>query len=66
MLYLGLKWCKKLNIKNVLLTCDKNNIGSARTIIKNKGVLENEIEAHEISEEIIQRYWINADDVIKG
>ncbi len=34
--------CKKLGIGRVLITCDKDNIGSARSIVKNGGVLENE------------------------
>jgi predicted acetyltransferase len=57
-LYLGLQCCKKLSIKNVLITCDKGNVASAKTILKNNGVLENEIMDKELSEEIIQRYWI--------
>ena len=41
----------------VLMTCDKANIGSAKSIIRNGGVLENEV----INEEGVleQRYWIN-------
>jgi predicted acetyltransferase len=39
-----------------LITCDKNNIGSAKTIIKNGGVLENEVME---DGEITQRYWID-------
>jgi predicted acetyltransferase len=62
MLYLGLERCKELNLKRVLITCDKNNIASAKTIIKNKGELENEIEDHELAEEIIQRYWIKINE----
>jgi len=53
---LALKECKKLNIKEVLMTCNKQNIPSAKSIIRNGGVLENEI----IDEgETIQRYWIS-------
>lgn len=55
MLTLALKECKKLDIDRVLITCDKNNIGSAKFIIKNGGVLENEIEDNGYIE---QRYWI--------
>lgn len=55
MLTLALKECKKLDIDRVLITCDKNNIGSAKSIIKNGGVLENEIEDNGCIE---QRYWI--------
>lgn len=56
MLKLALKECEGLGITKVLLTCDKDNIASAKTIIKNEGILENEVQ-----EEggITQRYWIN-------
>lgn len=56
MLKLALKECERLGITKVLLTCDKDNIASAKTIIKNGGILENEVQ-----EEggITQRYWIN-------
>ena len=54
---LALEECKKLNITKVLMTCDKSNVASAKTIIKNNGILENEI----INPDgiIMQRYWIN-------
>ena len=55
MIALALDECKRLGIKKVLMTCDKNNIGSAKSIINNGGILENEIEA---DEHIEQRYWI--------
>lgn len=52
---LALKECKTLGIRRVLMVCDKVNIASARTIVKNGGVLENEV----IDDgEIVQRYWI--------
>ena len=56
MIRLALEKCKELNIRKVLMTCDKNNVASAKTIIKNGGVLENEIEE---SGNIVQRYWID-------
>jgi predicted acetyltransferase len=37
------------------ITCDKTNIASAKTIIKNGGVLENE---QVNPDRITQRYWI--------
>ena len=37
------------------MVCDKDNIGSAKSIIYNGGVLENEITVDGIVE---QRYWI--------
>lgn len=56
MLKLALDKCNELNIKNVLITCDKNNTASARTILNNGGKLENEIST---GNRITQRYWIN-------
>lgn len=57
MIALALEECRKLGIGRVLMTCDKTNIGSAKSIIKNGGVLENEV----VNEEgvIEQRYWID-------
>jgi predicted acetyltransferase len=56
MLSLALKQCEVIGIPKVLITCLKNNIGSAKTIIKNRGILESE----DIDNgEIFQRYWIN-------
>ena len=55
MIALALEECKKLGITRVLMCCDKNNIGSAKSITKNGGVLENEIEE---DGHIEQRYWI--------
>jgi predicted acetyltransferase len=58
---LGLKRCKELGIRKVLVVCDKENIGSSKAIINNNGILENEIEDDEIDNisGIKQRYWIN-------
>lgn len=56
MLSSALPIAKSLGIHRVLVTCDKNNLASARTIMKNGGVLENEIRD---GDEAIQRYWIN-------
>ncbi len=56
MIGLALEECKKLGISKVLMVCDKNNIGSSKSIIKNGGVLENEIESNGVLQ---QRYWIN-------
>lgn len=51
----------KHSYERVLLTCDKENIASARTIIANGGILENEvIDKVNLSESgIVQRYWIS-------
>lgn len=53
---LGLEECKKLGITKVLIVCDKDNIGSRKSILNNGGVLENEID---VDGTIVQRYWIN-------
>lgn len=55
MLSMALPIAKELGINEVLITCDKNNIGSAKTIINNGGVLENEVSG---DGEITQRYWL--------
>ena len=52
---LAIKKCKDLGIDRVLITCNKKNIASAKTIMKNYGVLENEV----IDDgEYFQRYWV--------
>jgi len=58
MLALALKECSKLNIKKVLITCDKENIASVKTMINNGAKLENEIPE---GNRITQRYWITLD-----
>ena len=55
MIGLALEKCKELGINKVLMTCDKTNIGSAKSIINNGGVLESEFEEDGVVE---QRYWI--------
>ena len=56
MIAMALQKCRERGIKRVLMVCDKDNIGSAKSIIKNGGVLENEIEVNGVTE---QRYWID-------
>lgn len=56
---LALDFCKSLGIKRVLITCKKENLASARTIIKNGGVLENEIPNPAEGDVMMQRYWID-------
>lgn len=56
MVGLALLEAKKLGINKVLMCCDKRNIASAKTIMNNGGVLENEVEVNGI---IKQRYWID-------
>lgn len=56
MIALALEECRKLGINRVLIVCDKDNIGSAKSIINNGGVLENEVNVNGIT---AQRYWID-------
>lgn len=55
---LALEKCREMGITRVLMTCDKNNVASAKAIQKNGGLLENEIEDQG---KIFQRYWISLD-----
>ena len=60
MLGLLLPVCREYGEKRVLLTCDKTNDASRRTILRNGGKLENEVADDAGLGEcgIIQRYWI--------
>ena len=57
MLKIALKEAKKLNIDCVLVTCNKGNHASERSIISNGGVFESEIK--EDNGNIVLRYWID-------
>jgi Predicted acetyltransferase len=60
MLGLLLPVCREYGEKQVLLTCDKENDASCRTILKNGGELEDEI-ADDVGlgeSGVILRYWI--------
>lgn len=56
MIGLALEECRKMGIKKVLMVCDRDNIGSAKSIMKNGGILENELLE---GDKIVQRYWID-------
>lgn len=56
MLSLALPECRSMQLQRVLITCSKQNTASAKTILKNGGVLENEIAENG---RITQRYWIS-------
>ena len=62
-LFTVLKIYKDLWIEKVLLTCDKSNIWSAKTIQNCWWVLENEI-IDPTDWELLQRYWINVSEWI--
>ncbi|MBP5781703.1 MAG: GNAT family N-acetyltransferase [Clostridia bacterium] len=60
MIRLALIECRKLGIAKVLMTCDRDNIASAKSIVKNGGILENEfVNSDGVIE---QRYWIFLDN----
>ena len=61
-LYLGLIECQKHGIKEVLLDCDKNNLGSSKTMIALGGNLICEYSYKDI---IAQKYRINVDESIE-
>ena len=56
LLRLALYECKALGIERALVVCERDNIGSAKAIQRNGGVLENEY----VNEDgkVDQRYWI--------
>jgi len=56
MLRLALEIVRGMDIVRVLITCDKENIASARTIIGNGGILDSEGIDNEV---VFQRYWID-------
>ncbi len=60
MLRLVLDKYRKEGKSKVLLTCDKENIASMKTIVANGGILENEVvdELGLGNSGTIQRYWI--------
>ena len=57
MLALAIPLARTYGITRLLLTCDKDNTASARTIQKNGGVLENEVPDEDGT--LVQRYWID-------
>lgn len=61
MLRLALEKCRELGIRRVLMTCDRGNIGSAKSIAGNGGILENEV----LNEDGVweQRYWIDLERI---
>ncbi len=58
MLELALEKCQTLHIPRVLVTCDQDNIASAKTIKNNQGKLE---QAFMYEGTMIEHYWIELD-----
>lgn len=64
-LYLGLEKCKEHGIKEVLMDCEKENIGSAKTMQALGGkLIKEEYKKSDICDGIVQDYTINVDDAI--
>jgi predicted acetyltransferase len=57
-LALALAECRRLGIERVLVTCDDENLASARIIEANGGVLENVVDAA-VPCRRLRRYWIS-------
>lgn len=55
MLQLALEKARTLGIEKALLTCDKQNIASAKVIMNNGGILDCEAVVDGV---LIQRYWV--------
>lgn len=51
---------KQMGLNNVLLTCDKANIGSEKTILKHGGVFESEFI--EENGNVVKRFWIKLEE----
>ncbi|HTS19284.1 MAG TPA: GNAT family N-acetyltransferase [Verrucomicrobiae bacterium] len=58
MLAMALTEARRLGMKRVLITCDRENAASARVIQKNGGKLENEVASQVPGRAVTQRYWI--------
>ena len=56
MLALALDKCRELNIERVLVSCDRDNTISAKTIIRNGGVYDRDIIDND--GDVVQQYWI--------
>ena len=55
MLTLALGECRRLGLTRVMLTCEKKNVASARTMLHCGAVLQDELLMGSMT---IQRYWI--------
>ena len=56
MLRLNLENCRRLGLDKIMITCNRNNIASEKTILANGGVFEKEVF---LDAECIKRYWIS-------
>ncbi|MEF3305455.1 GNAT family N-acetyltransferase [Paenibacillus sp. GYB003] len=56
LLALALQKARELGISDVLVCCDRNNVGSEKTILKNGGVFESEYTEEDGG--AVKRFWI--------
>ena len=56
-LALALKLCRSRGREKVLISCHRDNLASARSILRCGGILENEV-VDQRNGEVLQRYWI--------
>lgn len=61
MLHLALIKCKELGLKEVMISCKEDNVGSAKTIENNYGVLKEKIFIDE-ENATFKKYLINVDE----
>ena len=64
-LYLGLLRCQELGINEVLMDCDADNLGSARTMQALGGRLVREWYEPNIYKTVLQDYVIDVDESVK-
>lgn len=64
-LYLGLKVCQQHNIREVLMDCDKDNLGSAKTMQSLGGIMVKEYFDDEIAKCLVQDYVFDVDKCIE-
>ena len=57
-LRLTLTEAREMGIESVFLTCDKGNVGSEKAILRNGGVLQDEIWS-DVYSCVVQRFWIS-------
>lgn len=55
MVRLNLEKCKELGLHKVMITCDRNNIASERTILANGGIFETEVP---VDDGFTKRFWV--------
>lgn len=59
MIGFALEKCQELGIRKVLMTCDADNIGSAKSIMNNGGVMDYEVMDEGVLE---KRFWITLEE----